>query len=166
MNDITTEAGVASGTFYTYFDDKEQVFAAIVEAVQEDMLHPHLRERLGDGDAVALIEAANREYLRAYARNARLMALFEQVAQIDEDFRKLRRKRGQAFVKRNAELIRRLQQEGAVDSELDPRVAAHALSAMVSRSAFNVYVLGERVAAETLVKTLNRLWINALRLGE
>jgi len=166
VNDITVEAGVASGTFYTYFDDKEQVFAAIVEDVQEDMLHPHLRERLGDGDTIALIEAANREYLRSYSRNARLMALFEQVAQINSEFRELRRKRGQAFVKRNAELIRRLQEEGRVDPELDARIAAHALSAMVSRAAFDVYVVGDRIGAEALARTLNRLWINALQLDQ
>lgn len=164
VSDITVEAGVASGTFYTYFDDKEQVFSAIVEEVEEDMLHPHLRERLGDGDAIALIEAANREYLRSYARNARLMALFEQVAQINKDFRELRRKRSRAFVKRNAELIGRLQEEGLVDAELDPYAAAHALSAMVGRSAFDVYVNGDKVGAELLADTLNRLWINALRL--
>jgi hypothetical protein len=119
---------------------------------------------MGDGDAVALIEAANREYLRSYARNARLMALFEQVAQINKDFRELRRKRSRAFVKRNAQLISRLQEEGAVDLELDPYIAAHALSAMVSRSAFDVYVNGDRVGAEALAETLNRLWINALQL--
>ena len=34
-----------------------------------------------------MIEATNRSYLAAYRRNAKLMALMEQVAQIDEDFR-------------------------------------------------------------------------------
>lgn len=164
VSDITEEAGVSSGSFYTYFDDKQQVFAAVVEAVQEDMLHPHIRERLGDDDVVTLIDAANREYLHAYERNARLMALFEQVAQIDVKFRELRRKRGQAFAERNAKLIRRLQEEGRADPEIDAWVAAHALSAMVGRTAFAVFVLGEQIDSETLVTTLNRLWVNALQL--
>jgi len=164
VSDITAEAGVASGTFYTYFDDKDQVFAAIVEAVQEDMLHPHVRERLGDDDVVALIDAANREYLQAYSRNARLMALFEQVAQIDKNFAELRRKRGQAFAQRNAKLISRLQEEGRVDPEIDPYIAALALSSMVGRTAFTVYVLGEEIDPDVLVRTLNRLWVNALQL--
>jgi AcrR family transcriptional regulator len=164
ITDITKEAGVASGTFYTYFDSKEEIFQALVEAVQEDMLHPHLRERLGDEDPLALIDAANRDYLLAYKRNARLMALFEQVAQIDDDFRQLRRKRGAAFVRRNAKMIRRLQDAGRADPDLDPMVAAYALSGMVGRMAYSVFNLGERIPFERLVTTLNQLWSNALKL--
>ena len=162
--DITAEARVASGTFYTYFDDKERIFAAIVEAVQEDMLHPRLRERLGDDDPIALIAAANSEYLEAYSQNARLMALFEQVAQIDKNFLELRRRRGHAFAKRNAKLIARLQREGRADPGVDPYIASHALSSMVGRMAFAVYVMGERIDAEALAGTLNRLWANALKI--
>ncbi len=166
ITDITKEAGVASGTFYTYFDNKEEAFKAVVEEVQEDMLHPRLRERLGDEDPLALIDAANREYLLAYKRNARLMALFEQVAQIDDEFRELRRKRGAAFVRRNAKMIRRLQESGRADPDLDPLIAAHALSGMVGRIAYSVYNLGERIAFERLVTTLDQLWVNALKLDQ
>ncbi len=166
ISDITKEAGVSSGSFYTYFDDKEEVFSAVVEAVQEDMLHPHVQERMGGEDVVALIDASNREYIHSYKRNARLMALFEQVAQIDGDFRELRRMRARAFADRNAKLIRRLQKEGRVDGAIDAHVAAHALSAMVGRMAFIVYVLGEKIPFEKLVTTLNLLWTNALGLHD
>jgi AcrR family transcriptional regulator len=165
INDITDAAGVSSGSFYTYFDSKEQVFTAVVESVEEDMLHPHVRSRVGDDDIYALIDAANREYLRAYKRNARLMAVFEQVAQIDSHFRDLRMKRSEAFVKRNAKFIKRLQELGEADAELDPAIAAEALSWMVGRMAYTVYVLEKPIPLERLVQTLNRLWINALRLN-
>lgn len=166
ITDITKEAGVAAGSFYTYFDDKEKIFQAVVEQVQEDMLHPRLRERLGDDDPIALIDAANRDYLVSYKRNARLMALFEQVAQIDDDFRELRRKRGAAFVRRNAKMIRRLQESGRADPELDPLIAAHALSGMVGRIAYSVFILNDRIPFERLVTTLNQLWVNALKLDQ
>jgi AcrR family transcriptional regulator len=162
--DITAEAEVAAGSFYTYFKNKDEVFAALVEEVQEDMLHPRLRERLGEDDVFGLIDAANRDYLLAYRRNARLMALFEQVAQIDDQFRELRRKRGAAFVRRNAKFIRSLQESGRVDPELDPMIASYALSGMVGRMAYSVFNLNERIPFERLVTTLNRLWANALRL--
>jgi AcrR family transcriptional regulator len=164
--DITEEAGVASGTFYTYFESKEEAFKAVVEEVQEDMLHPRLRERIGDEDPRALIDAANREYLLSYKRNARLMALFEQVAQIDDEFRELRRKRGAAFVRRNAKMIRRLQESGRADPDLDPLIAAHALSGMVGRIAYSVYNMNDRIPFERLVVTLNQLWANALKLDQ
>src|ERR1700721_2334755 len=46
ITDITAEATVASGTFYTYFNSKEEIFAAVVESVEEDMLHMHIRARV------------------------------------------------------------------------------------------------------------------------
>ena len=166
ITDITAGASVAAGTFYTYFDDKEAIFAAVVESLEEDMLHMHIRQRIADATPSALICAANEEYLKAYQRNARLMAALEQVAQIDENFRDLRVKRSEAFLKRNAKLIKELQDRGEADPSLDPLVAAEALSWMVSRMAYSVFVQGRRVPMKLLVETLNRLWLNALRLGD
>lgn len=164
ISDITRAAGVASGSFYTYFNDKEEIFAALVEMVQEEMLHPHVRERTGISDPVQLIDAANREYLRSYEQNARLMALFDQVAQVNENFSRLRVERAVAFGRRNAKLIRRLQETGEADPDLDPLVTAHALSSMVSQMARWVYVSEQSIPFERLVETLNRIWVNALGL--
>jgi AcrR family transcriptional regulator len=166
ITDIADEAKVASGTFYTYFDSKEEIFAAVVESIEEDMLHMHVRERVGEAEPRALISAANAEYLTAYQRNARLMAVFEQVAQVDDQFRDLRVKRSDAFLKRNARLIQELQDRGEADPSLDPLVAAEALSWMVSRMAYSVFVLGRPIPVDLLTETLNRLWLNALRLGD
>ncbi|MFF2555132.1 TetR/AcrR family transcriptional regulator [Nocardia sp. NPDC058058] len=164
ISDISKAAGMASGSFYTYFDSKEEIFAALVEQVQDEMLHPHLRERSGVTDARTLIEMANRDYLLSYKRNARLMALFEQVAHVDENFRRMRVERGKAFVQRNARMIRALQESGQASAELDPTITAHALSAMVSRMAYTVFVQNQRISFEKLVATLTQLWINGLQL--
>jgi AcrR family transcriptional regulator len=164
ITDISKAAHVASGSFYTYFNSKEEIFQALVEQVQEEMLHPHLRERTGITDTRQLIDASNREYLRAYKKNARLMALFEQVAQIDEKFMALRIERGNAFARRNAKLIQALQESGEADTSLDPLVTAHALSVMVSRMAYMVFVMGQRIPFERLVTTLNKIWENGLQL--
>lgn len=163
ITDIAAEASVATGSFYTYFTSKEDAFAAVVEEISEEMLHPRLHELADRDDPIAVIEAANRAYLVAYRRNARLMALLEQVAQIDEDFRALRLRRARAFSARNAQAIARLQERGLADAELDPRLAAHALSAMVSRMAYLRYVLRlDAASLESLNHTLTRLWANAL----
>ncbi|NUR58594.1 MAG: TetR/AcrR family transcriptional regulator [Catenulispora sp.] len=164
LSDISAEAGVASGSLYTYFEGKEAIFQAVAEQVTEEMLHPHLRVRTGVSDPRELIDLANREYLRSYKKNAKLMALFEQVSQIDEDFRKVRIERADAFVQRNAKMIRTLQKQGKADAELDPVLTAHALSGMVSRMAYVAFVQKAPMPFERLVATLNRIWINALGL--
>lgn len=163
ITDITARAGVAAGSFYTYFKDKEDAFAAVMEEVNEEMLHPRLRPLADRDDPVSVIEAANRAYLAAYRRNARLMALMDEVAHVDEDFRQLRLRRAEAFARRNAHAIEQLQQQGLADPELDPQLAADALSAMVGRMAYFRYVQGYGHASpQVLAKTLTRLWTNAL----
>jgi AcrR family transcriptional regulator len=163
ITDITAQAGVATGTFYTYFTGKEEAFAAVMDEVEEEMLHPRLREIADRDDPVAVIEATNRAYLAAYRRNAKLMGLMEQVAQIDEDFRRLRIRRTRAFAERNTEALVRLQRQGLADPDLDAGLAALALSAMVSRMAYLRYVQGfGNASAASLARTLTQLWVGAL----
>jgi hypothetical protein len=91
------------------------------------------------------------------------MGLLEQVAEIDERFRRQRLNRARAFTARNAAAIRRLQADGMADPDLDPMLAAEALSAMVSRMAYLRYVQRfGNASEEKLVRTLTRLWVGAL----
>ncbi|MFT4009401.1 MAG: TetR/AcrR family transcriptional regulator [Nocardioidaceae bacterium] len=164
LTDITAEAHCSIGTFYTYFDSKEEVFTALMQTVQDDMLHPGLPHVDADpGNVAAILHASNRAYLEAYQRNAKLMLLLEQVATIDPEFRELRLARGRAFSERNAQWIRRLQDQGYADPTLDPMRSAEALSGMVGRMAYLELALGQgETDLDTLADTATRLWLNAL----
>lgn len=164
--DISLQAGVAHGSFYSHFDGKDDILAAVLDEAATEMLHPDSPPTPKTADLVSSIEAANRAYLDSYRQNARLMAMMEQVASVNERFRTLRLKRTDAFVARNAALIRRLQKDGAADVTLDPELAAMALSAMVSRTAYFAFAVGRTVDFETLVKTVSRLWVNSLSSRE
>jgi AcrR family transcriptional regulator len=161
---ITNAAGVAAGSFYTHFTSKEQIFEAVIEEIHEATLHPPLKNGTKRGDRIATIEATNRAYLELYRRNARLFALLDQVAEIDEHFRAMRIERSREFAERNAKAIQRFQDEGVADPELDPLATAHALDAMTSRMASLVFVRGFDMSFDLLLDTLTRLWVNALRL--
>lgn len=163
--DIPSEARVATGTFYTYFKSKEEIFAAVLEAAQDDMLHPGLPHLEDSTDPGALIEASNRAYLTAFLRNAKLMVLMHQVATIDEDFRELRRRRAARFAERNARFISDLQEQGLADVTLDPLLTSMALSGMVSRVAMDV-LWQEKCDLEEVVDVVTRLWINGLKIEQ
>lgn len=167
LSEITAAARCSSGTFYTYFASKEEIFAAVLEGAQEDMLHPGMPHVTTTDDPAAIIAASNRAYFGAYRRNARLMGLLEQVANIDPEFRELRRKRADAFIRRNARSIADLQRRGLADADLDPLLAARALSSMISRLAFGYFVAGDAGPGDdldALIDTATRLWVNALRI--
>ncbi|HYF26229.1 MAG TPA: TetR/AcrR family transcriptional regulator, partial [Baekduia sp.] len=161
--DVTAEAGVSVGSFYTHFASREELLAAVLTAVEDDMLRSTVPTEPA-GHPYDAVDAANRGYLAAYRRNARMNAVMEQVAAIDPAFMALRRRRADAFVRRNADGIRKLQRRGEADADLDPLLTAEALSYMVSGMANRAFVHGRRVSFERLVQTANRLWANALRL--
>lgn len=168
LTDITKAARCATGSFYTYFANKDEIFAAVLEQAQQDMMHPGMGRVSDTDNPHAVLEASNRAYLQAYRRNAKLMGLLEQVAQIDPEFRTFRSQRADAFIQRNAGGIADLQARGLADPSLDPLLASQALSGMVSRLAYSAFVLGDvgdggAVDFETLVSTVTRLWANALR---
>lgn len=164
LTDITAEAKCSTGTFYTYFDNKEQIFAAVLEEAQQEMLHPRIDKVGHEDDPMAVVGASNRAYFEAYQRNAKLMSLLEQVANIDPRFREMRRRRGRAFAERNGRAIADLQARGLADASLDPTMAARALSGMVARLAYQSFVMGEDMSIDALVETSTKLWANALRL--
>ncbi len=164
LTDITAEAKCSIGTFYTYFDSKEEIFTAVMQAAADDMLHPGL-PRVDDdiSNVAAILEASNRAYVEAYKRNAKLNLLLEQVATIDPDFRRLRIARGAAFAERNARWIKRLQDAGYADPDLDPVMTARALSPMLGRMAYHAYALEEAwTDDDAIVRTATQVWLNAL----
>lgn len=163
--DIAAEAGVATGTFYTHFDSKDDIFAAVLAELRDEMLHAEV----SGGSRRELrrkVEEANRAYLESYRRNAALMAAMEQAAAVSRQFLHLRRERSQAFIERTAAAITRLQEAGLADPALDPTITARALSAMVSRTAYATFATDQPVPFDALVETLTRLWMNALRMPQ
>ena len=162
--DIVAEAKCSIGSFYTWFDSKDEVFAAVLSEAQSDMLHPGTGRIAASDDPVAIIHASNLAYFEAYRRNARLNHLLQQVAAIDPRFAEMRRARTTAFVTRNARAIADLQQRGLADRRVDAEMAAGALSGMVSRLAQDVFLTDSAESVDDLVETATRLWTNALGL--
>lgn len=161
--DIAKKAGASYGSFYTYFDSKEEIFREVVREVTSEMFE-FSRPRTGGDDPAARIEAANRKYVESYARNARMMAVMEEVAAYDEFTRRLSIEIRTRFVDRNEEGVKRLQNQGLADKSVDARVAADVLGGMIERFA-QVWV-GTRSQEEidAAVPVLTRIWTRGLGL--
>ena len=165
ITDIAQAAGTATGSFYTYFTSKEEIFSAVMDEVGEEMLHPNLEDApLGDGHRRVDRGRPTAPISTRIAETPGLMAVLEQVSTVNDEFRELRSRRGAAFTRRNARSIRRLQADGLADPGLDPLIAARALSGMVSRLAYQAFILNQRMPFEQLVSTSTRLWVNALKI--
>jgi AcrR family transcriptional regulator len=164
IDDVCARAGVSHGTFYTYFDSKESLFAEVAGAAMGEMFAASVVGPSAPADPYARIEAANRLYLRAWSANSRLMLTLEHAATADDRFGRLLMELREVFVRRGADGVRRLQEQGLADPTLDPRLTAVMLGGMVEHFAHVWLDLGEQADEETAVDHLTRLWARAIGL--
>ena len=169
--DVAATAGTGHGSFYTYFDSKSDVFRTLVNEVMETGLyaperpaHPHDGRVPTVDEAWDRIERGNRRYLGLFRRDRKLLALFEQVASFDEEMRRYRLELRARSVSRAETGIRRLQEWGLADADLDPVLASHALNSMVTQYVYFWLVLGQEHDEEESVAVLTRLWGRSLGL--
>lgn len=168
ISDIAAEAGVSHGSFYHYFDTKEAVFREIAEEVEvrlvsmDDIAH----DLDHDAGPVDRIRAANRSYLTAYRKEARIMRVIEEVSRYNDDVRTARAKRDDYLTARLESAIDRLQSEGLADKRVDKRYAAMALGGMVAKFAEMMFIGGATFDLPAAVEQLTLLWANALGIPE
>jgi AcrR family transcriptional regulator len=163
--DIAAKANTSYGSFYFYYDSKEAIFRDVVTEFTGQMFQVSRAESESGTDPIERISAANRAYLRAYAQNARLMGVIEEVSPYHGYFRDLMLEIRNLFVRRNEHGIRRLQDQGLADPHLDPVIAASALGGMVERFAQVWLLMGEPYDENAAVETLTRLWAQGIGLA-
>jgi AcrR family transcriptional regulator len=161
--DIASTAGVAHGTFYKYFESKDDVFRELTNSVVTAMF---ARTRQPDRapDALTRIARANWRYIRAYREDAEFLAVVWQVAMIDRAYRDFWVQVRQHWADIIERWVRAEIRQGRADDRLDPRIAARALGLMMETFAHHWFVLGEQYDDESALTTLTQLWLNALQL--
>jgi AcrR family transcriptional regulator len=130
ISDIVSEAGVARGTFYLYFESKAQVFLAIA-----DDFYDRLEMAIaGSGAGVPANSTDGRSFLRAsfhrwfeFFHLHRLAAtvMLKEGAAIDPRFDRGIAELRQSAYTHFAERVRRFQQVGMLRPSLSPDIVAH-----------------------------------------
>jgi AcrR family transcriptional regulator len=166
--DIAETADIAPGSFYHYFDSKQEIFREVARAQEERLTAPpdELTAVRPGTTPWERIRRANRLYLQRYRDEAALMGVIEQVSRYDPEVNAARMTTMKHFVERAERAIRRLQRDGLADRRIRPSVAADALGAMVARFAELWLVQGYRdYDFDDAVDQLTVLWGNALGLA-
>ena len=153
ISDIIARAGVARGTFYLYFDSKEQVFLAIVsdfhnrisQAIRTTSEAPS--QTIPDPEA--LLRASFRRWLGFFADNRdATTVILKEASSIDprfeQGFADLRRSAVDFFAAR----YRRFQELGFVRPAIRPVLMAHLLIGMFDEL-LNAFVLTDALGVPT-----------------
>lgn len=175
ISDIAEAAGLSHGSFYHYFDSKEQIFREIAEVQESLLTAPDDTDDHNEGaaaDAAPLshydrILRANRRYLERYAENGKIMAVIEEVSRYDDHVNEVRLQRQKHFASRSESSLRRLQQDGLASADVDPEIAALALGSMVARVAelWLIEHWGD-YDLDQISEQVTRLWANAIGLAD
>jgi AcrR family transcriptional regulator len=165
--DIVAEAGVARGSFYTYFPAKIDVFRVVADEVTA-VMDEALSSRPGDEslDVIDGLRRSHERYMEAYRANAAIYALTEQLAHIDDEITARRVARHGQDLERIAGRIRRWQVRGLADPAVDPRPTAAVLLAMTRHTCYWLYVRGDDAlyTEAGAGRAINDAWIRTLDL--
>ncbi len=136
ISDIAERAGLSHGSFYHYFESKEEVFREVALGVEERLSEPMQSVILDPKSSASPYERIRegiRRNLESYRDEARIMNVIEQVSRFDPELGAWRFERHRQGLVEVAKSIASLQRHGLVDAGLDPTITAAALSSMTYR---------------------------------
>jgi AcrR family transcriptional regulator len=167
--DIADRAGLSHGSFYHYFESKEQIFREVAEGVYERLSAPLsmvVLDPSSDATPPERLREAIHRHLESYKREARIIGVIEQVSRYDEHVAALVAARHRTYREQIAASIEHVQRRGQADPTVDPDIAAAALGAMISRFAEMWMVQGlVHSGLHDGADQLTKLFVNALGMN-
>ena len=170
ISDIAERAGLSHGSFYHYFDSKEEIFREVAAAIEDQLSAPLgsvILDPTSDATPQERIREAMRLHLESYRKEARIIGVIEQVSRYDDQVRTARTEHMGKYRRQVAESIRRLQRHGMVDPNLDPDIASAVLGSMTIRFP-ELWLVegGVKCSFDEGVDQLTRVFINGLGLTD
>jgi AcrR family transcriptional regulator len=158
VSDIIARAGVARGTFYLYFDGKEQVFLAVIEEFQKGLSQmlgaPESPVPLADHHGRAMLQRSFHRWLTFFSdhRDAAAVVLKEATS-IDPRFEASLGRLRDIGLDYFAARFRRFQVRGLVNTALPAELVAHLQLGMVDELV-NSYVLRDEALDDNAINAL------------
>jgi AcrR family transcriptional regulator len=166
--DVTAEARVSTGTFYTYFDSKEEIFYEVAEEVFEEMATSGLLDVAAiDDDPREEISRMVRRYYLTCLRRIGVARALEHAANSDPRIARLRRNTVVAGVKQFNRWIQELQRRGICDTEIDSWDTSMVVHTMVVRVCYDHLLMsGDENDVDRLVNTVTHIWARTVGLEQ
>jgi AcrR family transcriptional regulator len=160
VTDITERSGVSLGSFYRYFDNKEELYLLLLQSLVQE-LYNSVGGVWDAKDVEGSLRRSTMRYLEAYHVNRRLISALQDMAGVVPESARL-------WWELRLRTFQRMQRflDNSSDSS-DADYVASALGGMVEQFANYWYVQGERHGGkppplEEAAVTLARLWYRAV----
>lgn len=124
VSDIARKAGVADGTIYLYFKNKEDLLLVIFEEKMETLLDQLQAALAMESDPLARIRAYARHHFRSIEEHPALAQVFQvELRQSHRFLREYRPEKLWRYLDVFGDLVREGQERGAIRAEVDPFLA-------------------------------------------
>lgn len=167
--DVAAASGVSLGTVYQYFRDRADLVAALVHRNVTRMLEMEATTWRAE-DGVEGLRGTIRAFVESYVERAPLAKVWEEVSFVDDDLGDLRRTLGRIFTGSVRRELERAMSLGLVRDDLDPGLAARALTSMVDRYCYAIYAFDPPEEGpppiEASAEVLAQMWAGAIGLVE
>lgn len=162
VDDIIKAAGVSRGSFYVYFENKQEIFERIITPVFDELYEKAEARRPGS-TIFARLEAGNRAFLETWQQDPDLLRITFEM-NLDVRTNAAVAEMRQRFIRRSARALRRHKEEGLTHPGVDPDFAALALAGMVTDFARQRWFSGPGEPEDplTLSYRLTALWYRAV----
>lgn len=168
VSDIAEDAGVSLGTFYQYFAERIDIVAVLVVEIIHEMLAEGVDQwdprsgRLG-------LRRVVRAYVDSYSRHVDFFELWQSVTHVERRMRDLYRDYHGSYQYRFSRYLEAAAGDGLVRSDLEPEGMAQAMTLMMERYCYEIFVLDPPDKApdhDAIIDLLVSLWADAIRLVE
>jgi AcrR family transcriptional regulator len=164
--DIVHAASVSHGNFYRHFQNKDDVFVAVLEPLLDELLEPFVRALAEGSDTLESMVRVNTDFFATYARHRRLFPLLREAAAVNPDFTAMWMRMRGPFIGR---IEAWLEEIGAAPpgAAAEPPMLAQTLGAMTEQLAYTQIGMSARLPRPETIAALGRIvgtiWHRAIR---
>jgi AcrR family transcriptional regulator len=163
VGDITEHAGVARGTFYVYFNDKTDIFKAVL--LEADLrLSDEILTIPGDisGDLRAALYYSNKRFFEMFRTLSPLYRAIAEAINFDAEVRAIRVAQREGHIDHVAKTLEDWQRRGLADPRIDARHTAAALVCMLAEFAYLAFGLDQPYEIEKMADTVTDAWMRSV----
>lgn len=140
MSDLAERSGLSMGALYRYFDNKDDVFLAIIHEIHNELYaasRPNDSQTFRSAPYAAILQA-NREYLTHYCNHRKALRAFIEATMVDQRYTDMWWYMREEHIVRVARALRRDHGISEING-MDARTVLEALVSMTEQSAYVWY---------------------------
>lgn len=171
MSDLAERAKLSMGALYRYFDNKDDVFLAIIHDVHNELYaasRPKDRHIFRTNPAEAILES-NRGYLGHYCNHRKVMRAFIEATMVDQRYNDMWWYMRESHIIRVAAALQR--DHGITEiNGMPARISLEALASMTEQSAYVWYahpdLTADMLPVDDAARVVSKIWCRTIFSGD